>query len=219
MTTQDPDRSAWLAALLAGTKQLGVALSPAQAGACWTLAVALRERNQHVNLTAIDDLDAMRGLHFLDSLAIAPHLGAARRVLDVGTGGGFPGLPLAIACPDRQFTLIDGTQKKIRFVEEAIGLLGLENAAAFSARAESFKPDARFDVVIVRAVGQLADLARLCRPLLAREGRLLALKGKRPDEELAALPLRWRAEVTPLHVPEVDAERHLVTLRYSGDPR
>ena len=219
MTPQDPDRSRWLVALQAGAKQLGVALSPAQAESCWTLAVALRERNQHVNLTAIDDLNATRGLHFLDSLAIVPHLGAARRVLDVGTGGGFPGLPLAIACPDRQFTLIDGTQKKIRFVEEAIGLLGLENAAAFAARAESFEPDARFDVVIVRAVGQLADLARLCRPLLARDGRLLALKGKRPDEEIAALPLRWRAEVTALHVPEVDAERHLVTLRYSGDPR
>ena len=138
MTPQDPDRSRWLAALQAGAKQLGVALSPAQAESCWTLAVALRERNQHVNLTAIDDLNAMRGLHFLDSLAIVPHLGAARRVLDVGTGGGFPGLPLAIACPDRQFTLIDGTQKKIRFVEEAIGLLDLENAAAFAARAESF---------------------------------------------------------------------------------
>lgn len=219
MTTPDSVRAAWLRALQVGARQLGVPLTAAQAGACWQLALALRERNSQVNLTAIDDLDAMRGLHFLDSLAIVPHLGAAQRVLDVGTGGGFPGLPLAIACPERQFTLIDGTQKKIRFVLEAIGLLGLTNATAFAARAEGFKSDARFDVVIVRAVGQLADLARLCRPLLARDGRLLALKGKRPDEELAALPLRWRAEVTPLHVPEVDAERHLVTLRYSGDPR
>lgn len=209
----DVDGAAWCAQLAAGAATLGVPLDPTALDRLWRLALALRERNQHVNLTAIDDLPGIRALHMLDSLAVVPHLGDARRVLDVGTGGGFPGLPLAIACPQIEFTLIDGTQKKIRFVAEMIQALGLSNATALAQRAEDFRPAAPFDVVVIRAVGPLAELARRCRRLVGRGGRILALKGRRPDDEVAALPAPWRAELSRLSVPEVDAERHLAVLR------
>jgi 16S rRNA (guanine527-N7)-methyltransferase len=211
----DAERDDWQAQLAAGARQLGVSLDATALDRCWRLALALRERNQQVNLTAIDTLPAMRALHFLDSLAVVPHLGAARSVLDVGTGGGFPGLPLAIACPEREFTLIDGTQKKIRFVAEMIETLSLGNATALASRAETFQPAAPFDVVVIRAVGPLDELVRHCRHLVARGGRILALKGRRPDDEVARLPPRWRVELIPLTVPEVAAERHLAVLRYS----
>ncbi len=106
----------------------------------------LRERNEHVNLTSITSPEGILTLHMLDSLTLVPHLGDAGRIIDVGTGGGFPGIPLAVACPDREFTLIDGTQKKIRFVEEAIAALGIRNAQAIAARAESFPGEKNFDV-------------------------------------------------------------------------
>jgi len=209
----DGDGAAWRAQLAAGATTLGVALDATALDRLWRLALALRERNQLVNLTAIDDLPGIRALHMLDSLSVAPHLGDARRVLDVGTGGGFPGLPLAIACPEIEFTLIDGTQKKIRFVAEMIATLGLANASALAERAENFRPPVLFDVVVIRAVGPLDELARRCRHLLRRGGRILALKGRLPAAEVAALPAPWRAELISLAVPEVDAERHLAVLR------
>jgi 16S rRNA (guanine527-N7)-methyltransferase len=204
---------AWCAALERGAAALGVGLDATALDRCWRLALALRERNQQVNLTAIDDLPGIRALHLLDSLAVVPHLGDARRIVDVGTGGGFPGLPLAIACPERQFTLIDGTRKKIRFVSEMIAALDLANATALAVRAEQFRPETPFDTVVVRAVGPLAELVRRCGHLLVRGGRLLALKGRPPNEEIAALPAPWRVELVRLTVPEVESERHLAVLR------
>ena len=172
----------------------------------------LRERNAHVNLTSIVSWEGILTLHMLDSLSVVPHLGDARRVLDVGTGGGFPGIPLAVACPQRQFTLIDGTQKKIRFVAESIAALDIRNAHALAARAESFHGDKDFDVVILRAVGSLAEVVHNAGPLVGAHGRLLAMKGRAPDDEVRALPRGWRAEVVKLRVPGLDAERHLVSI-------
>jgi 16S rRNA (guanine527-N7)-methyltransferase len=209
----DVDGATWRAQLAAGAATLGVWLDAQALDRFWRLALALRERNQQVNLTAIDDLPGIRALHMLDSLSVVPHLGDAHRVLDVGTGGGFPGLPLAIACPQVEFTLIDGTQKKIRFVADMIEALRLPNATALAQRAENFRPAVPFDAVVIRAVGPLGELARRCRHLVRRGGRILALKGRRPDDEVAALPAPWRAELIPLAVPEVDAERHLAVLR------
>ena len=146
------------------------------------------------------------------TLCRAPHLGDARRIIDVGTGGGFPGIPLAVAFPDRHFTLIDGTQKKIRFVAESIAALDIRNATAIAARSESYGGERNFDVVVARAVGSLADLVRDASGLLGPRGRLLAMKGKLADEELRAVPRGWRTEAIALRVPGLDAERHLVTL-------
>jgi 16S rRNA (guanine527-N7)-methyltransferase len=209
----DVKGAAWRTQLVASAATMGVALDAQALDRLWRLALALRERNQQVNLTAIDDLRGIRALHMLDSLSVVPHLADARRVLDVGTGGGFPGLPLAIACPQIEFTLIDGTQKKIRFVADMIEALALPNANAQALRAENFRPPALFDAVVIRAVGPLGEIARRCRHLVRRGGRILALKGRRPDDEVAALPAPWRAELIPLVVPEVDAERHLAVLR------
>lgn len=215
MTTLN-DEAGWTARLDAGGKEFGVDLDQSQLAILWRFACMLRERNAHVNLTSISTPEGILTLHMLDSLTLVPHLGEARRIIDVGTGGGFPGIPLAVACPDREFTLIDGTQKKIRFVSESIAALDIRNAQAIAARAENFEGPKEFDAVVVRAVGTLADVLHNTGRLLARSGRLLAMKGRAPDDEIAALPRGWRAEVVRLRVPGLDAERHLVSITRHG---
>lgn len=212
MTEPVLDERAWKARLDAGANQLGIDLDQSQLELLWQYAQLLRERNEHVNLTSIVSLEGILTLHMLDSLSVAIALGDARRLIDVGTGGGFPGIPLAVAFPDKDFTLIDGTQKKIRFVSEAITALDIRNARAVAARAESYTGEKGFDVVLARAVASLADLVRDAGRLLAPGGRLLAMKGKLPADEIAALPRGWHAETRRLAVPGIDAERHLVTL-------
>jgi len=198
---------------------MGIDLDQSQLELLWRYALMLRERNAHVNLTSIVSLEGILTLHMLDSLSVVPHLGAARRVIDVGTGGGFPGIPLAVACPDRSFTLIDGTQKKIRFVSESIAALDIRNARAVAARAESYQDEKGFDVVVLRAVGTLAEVVHNTGRLLAPGGRVLAMKGRAPDDEIRALPRGWRAESIRLRVPGLDAERHLVAIFHQGAAR
>jgi 16S rRNA (guanine527-N7)-methyltransferase len=212
VTEELSDERAWKARLDAGGNQLGIDLDQSQLDILWQYALLLRERSQHLNLTSIVSLEGILNLHMLDSLSVAIALGDANRLMDVGTGGGFPGIPLAVAFPAKDFTLIDGTQKKIRFVSEAIASLDIRNARALAARAESYGGERNFDVVVARAVASLADLVLEAGKLLAPRGRLLAMKGKLPEQEIAALPRGWRAEVSRLTVPGVDAERHLVTL-------
>ncbi|HEX5161349.1 MAG TPA: 16S rRNA (guanine(527)-N(7))-methyltransferase RsmG [Steroidobacteraceae bacterium] len=210
--TAQPDEATWKRRLDDGAKQMGIELDESQVEALWRYAHMLRERNEHVNLTSIVSPEGILTLHMLDSLSVAPHLGDARRIIDVGTGGGFPGVPLAVACPQREFTLIDGTQKKIRFVAESVAALDIRNVQAVAARAENFPGKKDFDVVIVRAVGTLADVLHNAGKLLAPHGRLLAMKGRAPDDEIKDLPRGWQAEVIRLHVPGLDAERHLVVI-------
>jgi 16S rRNA (guanine527-N7)-methyltransferase len=209
----------WTAQLDARANELGIDLDESQLDVLWRYGVMLRERNEHVNLTSVTSPEGILAVHMLDSLTLVPHLGDAQRIIDVGTGGGFPGIPLAVACPQRKFTLIDGTQKKIRFVAESIEALDIRNAHAVAARGESYPGEKNFDVVVARAVGNLADLLHNAGPLLAPGGRLLAMKGKSPEDEVAALPRGWRAEITKLVVPGLDAERHLVSLQRQKTPR
>jgi 16S rRNA (guanine527-N7)-methyltransferase len=209
----------WTAQLDARANELGIDLDESQLDVLWRYGVMLRERNEHVNLTSVTTPEGILTVHMLDSLTLVPHLGDAKRIIDVGTGGGFPGIPLAVACPQRKFTLIDGTQKKIRFVAEGIEALDIRNAQAIAARGESYPGEKNFDVVVARAVGNLADLLHNAGPLLAPGGRLLAMKGKPPEDEVAALPRGWRAEITKLVVPGLDAERHLVSLKRQKTPR
>lgn len=210
--TDDFGEAAWTRRLSEGANALGLVLDESQLATLWRYARMLRERNEHVNLTSIVSPEGILTLHMLDSLSIAPHLGDARRIIDVGTGGGFPGIPLAVANPGRRFTLIDGTQKKIRFVAEAIAALDIRNAEAIAARAESYPGEKNFDVVVARAVAALADVLHNTQGLLAAHGRILAMKGKLPADELRALPRGWRAEVIDLAVPGLDAERHVVVI-------
>lgn len=200
------------ARLLAGAQEMGVALDGAQAEAMLRLTAELREWNKRINLTAITGQTDMVDKHLLDSLSVQPHL-HGRRVADIGTGAGFPGLPLAIVNPRRSFTLIEATGKKCLFVRHAVELLGIGNVEVIQARAESWKPKALFDCVIARALGKLADFVRVAGHLCARDGRMLAMKGRHPTAEMHALPAGWRVlALHDLSVPGLAAERCVVEL-------
>ncbi len=179
------------------------------------LLTELERWNRRVNLTAIRDLETMVSGHIFDSLAVRPLL-EGRRVLDVGTGAGFPGLPLAIAEPQIEFGLLDSNGKKISFVRHVIGELGLSNATAIRARAEDYAPAERFDTVIARALASIPKLLQLAGHLIREEGVLLALKGKHPAAELESIEEipGWKYVVTDVTVPGLETHaRHVVCLR------
>jgi 16S rRNA (guanine527-N7)-methyltransferase len=163
------------------------------------------------NLTAIRERRSAIDRHLLDSLAVNAFL-AGSRVLDVGTGAGLPGIPLAIVNPGMTFVLLDRSSKKIRFVRQAIMSLGLKNAEAVAARVEDFAPEAPFDVILARAFASLADIWRGAAPLLAPGGRVLAMKGQWPEAEIGRLGHKVNLRVHAVPVPGMDAERHLVEM-------
>lgn len=169
--------------------------------------------NAKVNLTAIRDPFAMIEGHLLDSLVVRPLLEGGR-IADIGTGAGFPGLPLAIAEPARQFTLIDGNAKKIAFVRHAAALLALGNVEPTRARTEDYAPGRGFDTVIARAVGTLDRLVAMAGHLVGEDGMFLALKGRYPKQELVEVPATWTSRVVALDVPGLEkGSRHAVLLR------
>lgn len=153
----------------------------------------LNKWNAAYNLTAIRDLDSMISKHLLDSLAIIPWLKGSR-ILDVGTGAGLPGIPLAIAQPDRQFTLLDSNGKKVRFLQEVKRHLSLNNLEVVQFRVENYHPDQGFDTVTSRAFSSLEQMVHWTQHLIAKQGIWLAMKGRCPDEELAALKYPYRVE-------------------------
>jgi 16S rRNA (guanine527-N7)-methyltransferase len=199
--------------LLEGARELGVALGEAQAGTLLRLIDELESANAQFNLTAIRDRPGMLRKHLLDSLSVHTLL-RGTHIADVGTGAGFPGLPLAIANPGRRFALIEATGKKARFVERTAQLLELGNVEVVHSRAESYRPpQQQFDTVLARALSSLADFIAYAGHLCAPDGRLLALKGKRPDEEISALPKAFRVlAVHRVKLPGLDDERHIVEL-------
>lgn len=200
------------AVLVTGAGALGLAPDARQVGQLLALVGELVEWNGRFNLTAIREPADIVHKHILDSLAVTPWIAGAR-IADVGTGAGFPGLPLAVMNPTRHFTLIESTGKKARFVEHAARTLGLANVEVVTARAEAWRSPRPFDRVICRAVGKVADFVRVAGHLCAPDGRLLAMKGQYPRDELASLPPGWRVlGVHRLAVPGLDAERHLVEL-------
>jgi len=167
----------------------------------------LERWNQKVNLTAIRDRGEMVTAHIDDSLAAQPLLRGGR-ILDVGTGAGFPGLPLAIVEPQREFHLIDSNNKKIMFVQHVAGLLGLDNVTAVKMRSEDYAPGKRFDTVIARAVAALPRLLEIAGHHVREDGVFVALKGRYPAEELEEVP-----EVIELKVPGLEAgSRHAVLM-------
>lgn len=169
--------------------------------------------NRKVNLTAIRDGGEIITGHLLDSLVARPFL-EGERVLDVGTGAGFPGLPLAVAEPQRRFVLVDSSNKKIQFVQHVTGLLGLGNVIAVKARTEDYAPGERFDTVIARAVAALPRLLEIAGHHVGEGGVFVALKGRHPAEETEQLPAGWNCAVTELSVPGLDSgSRHAVLMR------
>ena len=192
-----------------GSAQLGVLLSAEMCIKLLDYLVLLGKWNKVYNLTAIRDPQQMVSHHLLDSLAVMPHLWAGRW-LDVGCGAGLPGLVLAIAQPDWQFTLLDSNSKKTGFVQQAVIELGLHNVSVQCARVEEWQPAKKFDGIISRAFAELGDFLLSTRHLIASQGRWAALKGM-PAQELASVPQGCRVErVIPLQVPGLHAARSLV---------
>ena len=203
--------------LLDGTRALALELDEVQLARLVAHLDLLDEWSARMNLTAIRDRPSQLTKHLLDSLTVQPYL-RGERIADVGSGAGFPGIPLAIVEPHRHFTLIESTGKKCRFLEHVRDALELQNVAVVQSRAERYKPDMRFDTVLARAVGPVADLVKVAGPLVVGGGRLLAMKGRYPEAELAARLEGWKvAAVHPLSVPGLGEERHLVELCRSHD--
>ncbi len=206
-----------LATLLDGATELGLTLTETQASALLQLLDELDDWNQRMNLTAIRERSQQITKHLLDSLAVHSHV-RGERVADIGTGAGFPGLPLALVQPQAQFTLIDSTAKKLKFVEHAAQSLGLHNVQTVHTRAEDYRPKERFDSIVSRAVGPIETFVKGSGHLCVGGGRLLAMKGRYPTEELAHIPSGWKlAQVHRLNVPGLDEQRHLVELCRSHD--
>lgn len=197
-----------------GLQQLPLQLSAKQCDQLLAYVTLLDKWNRVYNLTAVREPARMIGLHLLDSLAVLPHLGVGKTLLDVGTGGGLPGIPVAIARPDLSVTMLDTIAKKTTFVRQAIAELELVNADAVTARVEEFKPTRKFDIVVSRAFAELKDFIDSAASHCADAGLMLAMKGVFPHDEIARLPAGIEVqEVVPLNVPQVDRKRHLVLLR------
>lgn len=175
--------------------------------------------NRVYNLTAVRDPRAMIERHLLDSLTVAPYL-QGLRCLDVGTGAGLPGIPLALAVPERHFTLVDSQAKRIRFLRQVAVELEIPNVEIVHSRVEEFQPEQRFDTVVSRAFSRLDDFVTLAGRLCASNGQLLAMKGAKNREEWSLEAGAWVIDsVFDLHVPGLAGERHLVCVRSTVKPR
>ena len=193
--------------------QTNLALSDQQKQQLLALVGLLHKWNKAYNLTSVRDPEAMLVKHIMDSVVVSPWLQGSR-FIDVGTGPGLPGLPLAIINPDKQFVLLDSLGKRIRFIRQVILELGLKNVTPVQSRVEDFHDDSGFDGVLSRAFASLNDMLSWCGHLPAAHGCFLALKGLYPTEELEQLPTGFVVVgAHPLAVPELDGERYLIILK------
>jgi 16S rRNA (guanine527-N7)-methyltransferase len=200
--------------LLAGADEMGVAIDSRQLALLTGFLSLLVKWNRAYNLTAVREPLEMVSRHLLDSLVLLPYLrdGAC---LDMGTGAGLPGIPLAIMRPRNQFVLLDSNSKKIRFVRQAKLELGLENIQPVHARLEAYRPQREFAVLIARAFSALPKMVSLCRGLGGPDAEILAMKGNPPEGEIARLPAGYSCQVIPLQVPFEDGQRCLVRIVHS----
>ena len=219
MTGAVPDEAAQVEQICGA---LGLSADETQITALLRHLSLLRHWNSTYNLSAIRGPAEMLTQHLADCLAVVPALsrrGEAQRLLDVGSGGGLPGIVIAILLPHWQVTCVDAVAKKVAFLRQAAGALRLPNLQAEHARVEALQA-APFDLITARAFGSLADLVRLTARHLAPEGAWAAMKGRRPDDEIARLPPTVEVfHVEPLQVPGLSAQRCLVWMRPHGDSR
>ncbi|MFZ4502588.1 MAG: 16S rRNA (guanine(527)-N(7))-methyltransferase RsmG [Methylovulum sp.] len=194
-------------------KALNITLSQAQLEQLSLFILLIQKWNKIYNLTAINAIDEMIKLHIIDSLAIQS-LVLGERIIDIGTGAGLPGIPLAIACPDKQFMLLDSNAKKTRFVQQAIVELKLTNVAVLHQRVETYIPELLYDTAITRAFASLQDIIKLTAHVIHPDGQLLAMKGQHAATEIATLPSTMSAHThcTPLSLPGVNAERCVIQI-------
>jgi 16S rRNA (guanine527-N7)-methyltransferase len=197
-----------------GLQEMGLEIAePAQQKLLDYLALIHKWNKVH-NLTAVRDPAEMVTLHLLDSLAVLPHI-QAKRLLDVGSGAGLPGIPLAICLPELQVTVLDSIEKKASFMRQAKAELGLGNLEVVSSRVEQYKPGELYDVIISRAFSDLQLFTKLTRHLGAPGGQWLAMKGVQPDDELAQITIQ-PSRIEPLKVAGLEAQRHLVFLPFQA---
>ena len=196
-----------------GLTQQSFAVSEANLEQLLTHLSLLEKWNRRLNLTAIVSPREMVIQHVLDSLSIAKLLGD-ERILDIGTGGGFPGVPLALMLPKAEVCLLDARGKRVEFLRYVIAACGISNASVIHARIEDYLPPQKFDTLVTRAFSSLTDMLNWTAPVHQTATRFLAMKGKRPDDEIDALPAMWqdRVHIRRLQVPYLDAERHLVEI-------
>jgi 16S rRNA (guanine527-N7)-methyltransferase len=198
--------------LASGLAAFDLALDTAQQQKLLNYVALIAKWNKVYNLTAVRDPEAMVTQHLLDSLTVLPHL-AGPRLIDIGCGAGLPGIPLAIARPEWKVGLLDSNHKKATFLRQACLELGLTNAEVVCERVERYRAEAGFDTVISRAFSDLGEFARLTAHLLTKDGKLYAMKGVYPHDEIGRLPQHFKVqEVIPLTVPGMDANRHLVIM-------
>ena len=222
MRTPAFDRAALAAQLEKGISALSLTLSQAQVAKLLDYLALLAKWNAVYNLTAVRDPAQMVVQHLLDSLAAVPAFAGANRVLDVGSGGGLPGMVLAIwaqeAAPGMRLDMIDTVHKKTAFLTQVKAELGLTNVTVHTGRVEVFQVTPLYDVITSRAFADLSDFVHWAGHLLAPGGRFIAMKGVASSEETDRLPTAWRVErKQPLHVPGLDAERHLVFIARAGE--
>lgn len=200
---------------LDGVNRLSIELSLGQQELLQQYLQLLQRWNKVYNLTAVRDPQQMLPLHLWDSLSVVG-LVAGDNCLDVGSGAGLPGIPLAIFYPDRQFTLLDTNGKKTRFIQQAASELKLNNVQVVQQRVEQWQPDRKFTAIISRAFASLADFVTVSAAHLQDDGILYAMKGRYPEQEITELPEGWvLTRSHPLDVPGLDAERHLLELKRS----
>jgi 16S rRNA (guanine527-N7)-methyltransferase len=206
-----------LADLRQGVAELGIALDEPALQRLLDYLALLGKWNRVYNLTAIRDEERMVTHHLLDSLAVLPHLPPGA-LLDVGSGGGMPGIPIAVVQPARPVTVLDSNHKKGAFLKQAVMELELKNVKVAVERIEDHRPARPYEIVISRAFSDLADFVALAGHCVAAGGRLAAMKGMHPDDEIRHLPPDWIVERSlSLAVPQLDAVRHLVFLQRRGD--
>ena len=210
MLTQQQD-------LETGLRELNLNCSSLQLEKLLKYLELLQRWNKAFNLTAIRDPLQMVRLHLLDSLAIHPYVQGLKSIIDVGTGPGLPGIPLAILNPEINFTLLDSNGKKTRFLFQAINELKLTNASEINHRVEAYQPNQLFDAVISRAFSSISDMLNQCDHLVSDQGCFLAMKGKKPDSELSQMSKAYKViEVSEVNVPLIDSERHLIKIIKTG---
>jgi 16S rRNA (guanine527-N7)-methyltransferase len=210
------DRAALSAVLGEGVAAMHLDVSPAQQDKLMNYLALMFKWNAVYNLTSLRDPMQMVTHHLLDSLAAVPAFAGAQNILDVGSGGGLPGIVLAIVRPDMKVSMIDTVHKKTAFLTQVKAELGLANVTVYTARVEQLQVSDKFDVITSRAFADLSDFVNWSSHLLADGGRYIALKGVAPRDEQERLPAEWKVDkVEPLDVPRLGAERHLVFIERS----
>jgi 16S rRNA (guanine527-N7)-methyltransferase len=211
------DRPALEKLLAEGIRDLGLELAEAQQKQLMDYLALMAKWNAVYNLTSLRDPMQMVTHHLLDSLAAVPAFAGARNVLDVGAGGGLPGIVLAIARPDMKVSMIDTVHKKTAFLTQVKAELGLSNVTVYTMKVQDLQVSDKFDVITSRAFADLSDFVNWSGHLLADGGRFIALKGTAPKDEQERVPAEWKVtELRPLQVPRLGAERHLVFIERAG---